>query len=286
MLPIERSPTGLRAMVAAWRADGARVALVPTMGALHDGHAALIRATRAEAERVVVSIFVNPRQFGPNEDFDRYPPDEAADVTAAARAGADLVYAPAISAMYPSGYATTVSVAGLSEGLCGAQRPGHFDGMATVVTKLLLQAGAGSAWFGEKDYQQWLVVRRLVADLDIPVRLRAVPTVREADGLALSSRNRFLSPGERAIAPRLAVVLHEIATRATATPDAIAPLLAEGHAVLTAAGFKVEYLEIRDAETLAPCTTCRAPARVLAAVRLGSVRLIDNWPIPTAAQRA
>ena len=188
--------------------------------------------------------------------------------------------------MYPSGYATMVSVAGLSEGLCGAQRPGHFDGMATVVTKLLLQAGAESAWFGEKDYQQWLVVRRLVADLDIPVRLRAVPTVREADGLALSSRNRFLSPGERAIAPRLAAVLHEIATRATATPDAIAPLLAEGHAVLTAAGFKVEYLEIRDAETLAPCTTCHAPARVLAAVRLGSVRLIDNWPIPTAAQRA
>jgi pantoate--beta-alanine ligase len=166
--------------------------------------------------------------------------------------------------MYPSGYATTVSVAGLSEGLCGAQRPGHFDGMATVVTKLFLQAGAESAWFGEKDYQQWLVVRRLVADLDIPVRLRAVPTVREADGLALSSRNRFLSPGERAIAP----------------------LLAEGHAVLTAARFKVEYLEIRDAETLAPCTTCHAPARVLAAVRLGSVRLIDNWPIPTAAQRA
>ena len=188
--------------------------------------------------------------------------------------------------MYPSGYATTVSVAGLSEGLCGAQRPGHFDGMATVVTKLFLQAGAESAWFGEKDYQQWLVVRRLVADLDIPVRLRAVPTVREADGLALSSRNRFLSPGERAIAPRLAAVLHEIATRATATPDAIAPLLAEGHAVLTAAGFKVEYLEIRDAETLAPCTTCNTPARVLAAVRLGSVRLIDNWPIPTAAQRA
>ena len=251
-------------MVAAWRADGARVALVPTMGALHDGHAALIRAARAEAERVVVSIFVNPRQFGPNEDFDRYPRDEAADVTAAARAGADLVYAPAISAMYPSGYATTVSVAGLSEGLCGAQRPGHFDGMATVVTKLFLQAGAESAWFGEKDYQQWLVVRRLVADLDIPVRLRAVPTVREADGLALSSRNRFLSPGERAIAP----------------------LLAEGHAVLTAARFKVEYLEIRDAETLAPCTTCNTPARVLAAVRLGSVRLIDNWPIPTAAQRA
>ncbi|WP_338076494.1 pantoate--beta-alanine ligase [Acidibrevibacterium fodinaquatile] len=181
-----------------------------------------------------------------------------------AKSGADLVYAPAISAMYPSGYATTVSVAGLSEGLCGAQRPGHFDGMATVVTKLFLQAGAESAWFGEKDYQQWLVVRRLVADLDIPVRLRAVPTVREADGLALSSRNRFLSPGERAIAP----------------------LLAEGHAVLTAARFKVEYLEIRDAETLAPCTTCHAPARVLAAVRLGSVRLIDNWPIPTAAQRA
>ncbi len=283
MLPIDREPATLRTRIAAWRESGARVALVPTMGALHDGHAALIRAARAEADRVIVSVFVNPRQFGPNEDFARYPRSEAADSVIAAEAGADLIYAPPVSEMYPPGYATAVSVAGVSEGLCGAGRPGHFDGVATVVTKLLLQAAPDAAWFGEKDYQQWLVVKRLVADLDIPVRLRAVPTVRDADGLALSSRNRFLTQAERAVAPRLAATLQTIAARLSADPGAVAMALDGGRAALTADGFAVEYLEIRDAATLAPCARIDAPARVLAAARLGAVRLIDNWPIERAA---
>lgn len=295
-LPVTRDPAALRAVVAAWRAEAARVALVATMGALHNGHAALIHAARAEAERVIVSIFVNPRQFGPSEDFARYPRNEDADIAAAAAAGADLIYAPSLAAMYPPGYASNVSVAGVSEGLCGAQRPGHFDGVATVVTKLLLQAMPDSAFFGEKDYQQWLVVRRLVADLDIPVQLRAVPTVREADGLALSSRNRYLTPAERAIAPRLAAVLREIAERLAAAPKAAAPkavapeaitlALADGRAALAAAGLAVEYLELRDAATLAPCPALRAPARLLVAARLGAVRLIDNWPIPAPSIHA
>ncbi len=283
MLPIDREPATLRTRIAAWRESGARVALVPTMGALHDGHAALIRAARAEADRVIVSVFVNPRQFGPNEDFARYPRSEAADSVIAAEAGADLIYAPPVSEMYPPGYATAVSVAGVSEGLCVAGRPGHFDGVATVVTKLLLQAAPDAAWFGEKDYQQWLVVKRLVADLDIPVRLRAVPTVRDADGLALSSRNRFLTQAERAVAPRLAATLQTIAARLSADPGAVAMALDGGRAALTADGFAVEYLEIRDAATLAPCARIDAPARVLAAARLGAVRLIDNWPIERAA---
>lgn len=279
-LVVVREPTTLRAMTAAWRRSGARIALVATMGALHEGHAALIRAARADADRVVVSIFVNPRQFGPNEDFARYPRDEAKDVVFAAAAGADLIYAPAVEAMYPQGYATTVSVAGLTEGLCGAHRPGHFDGMATVVSKLFLQTMPDTTFFGEKDYQQLLIVRRLVADLDIPVDIRAVPTVREADGLALSSRNRFLTPEERVIAPRLAATLQRMAVQLTNAPEVVAAVLAEGCASLEVAGFVVEYLELRDAVTLASCAPGGNPARLLAAARLGATRLIDNWPVP------
>ena len=279
-LVVVREPTILRAMTAAWRRSGARIALVATMGALHEGHAALIRAARADADRVVVSIFVNPRQFGPNEDFARYPRDEAKDVAFAATAGADLIYAPAVEAMYPQGYATTVSVAGLTEGLCGAHRPGHFDGMATVVSKLFLQTMPDITFFGEKDYQQLLIVRRLVADLDMSVDIRAVPTIREADGLALSSRNRFLTPEERVIAPRLAATLQRMAVQLANAPKAVAMVLAEGCASLEVAGFVVEYLELRDAVTLAPCAPGGNPARLLVAARLGATRLIDNWPVP------
>ena len=250
------------------------------MGALHDGHLALVRAAQAECDRVVASIFVNPKQFAPNEDLAAYPRREAADLAMLRAAGVALVFMPAVAEIYPPGFATTVRVAGLTDCLCGAQREGHFDGVATVVTKLLLQSLPGAAYFGEKDYQQLLVVRRLVRDLDIPVQIAGVPTVREADGLALSSRNAYLSPEERRIAPELARVLRRVATVLSAEPDAVAREVAQGRADLEQAGFAVEYIEIREADTLAAATqTVTAPARVFAAVHLGRTRLIDNIPI-------
>ena len=200
-MDIARSVGELRQRVSAWRAAGERIGLAPTMGALHAGHLALVAAAQARCRRTVVSIFVNPRQFGPREDFSTYPRPEAADLEKLAAAAADLVFIPAVAEMYPDGFATTISVGGPSEGLCGAQRPGHFDGVATVVAKLLIQVAPDAAFFGEKDYQQLLVVRRMARDLDLPVEIVGVPTVREADGLALSSRNVYLSAEER-LAPR------------------------------------------------------------------------------------
>ena len=196
---IVRTVADLRQAVAVWRAAGERVGLVPTMGALHDGHLSLVRAAFAQCRRTIVSIFVNPTQFGPNADFDRYPRDLDGDVAKLAPLGVDVVFNPDVAEMYPSGFATTVTVAGLTDGLCGPFRPGHFAGVATVVSKLLNQAGADAAFFGEKDWQQLQVIRRLARDLDIPVAIVGVPTVREADGLAMSSRNLYLSPdGARA----------------------------------------------------------------------------------------
>ena len=281
---IVRSVAELRARVAAWHAAGERVGLIPTMGALHEGHQELIRAAGRACARKVVTIFVNPRQFGPNEDFARYPRQEEADQIRAADAGADLIFAPGVGEMYPDGYATSISVSGVSDGLCGAHRPGHFAGVATVVGKLLIQAGADEAFFGEKDYQQLQVVRRLVRDLDIPVRITGVPTVREADGLALSSRNVYLSAGQRALAPLLAHTLNEMARRIAAGAP-IAATLAEGLSGLRGAGFdEVEYLEARDAVSLVPITALTAPGRLLVAARLGKTRLIDNVPVlPKAA---
>jgi pantoate--beta-alanine ligase len=250
------------------------------MGALHDGHLALVRAAQAECDRVVASIFVNPKQFAPNEDLAAYPRREAADLAMLRAAGVALVFMPAVAEIYPPGFATTVRVAGLTDCLCGAQREGHFDGVATVVTKLLLQSLPGAAYFGEKDYQQLLVVRRLVRDLDIPVQIAGVPTVREADGLALSSRNAYLTPEERRIAPALARVLRRIVAALSADPDAVARETARGSADLEQAGFAVEYLEIREADTLVPVTaTVTAAARIFVAVHLGRTRLIDNIPI-------
>src|SRR5687767_10448448 len=208
-MAVARSVVALRQAVGEWRAAGLRVGLVPTMGAIHDGHLALVRAARGQCDRVVASLFVNPKQFGPSEDFTAYPRDEATDRAAFARGGVDLVFAPTVEEMYPDGFATTVQVGGPSEGMDGAHRPGHFDGVATVVSKLLLQCLPDAAYFGEKDYQQLTVVRRMVRDLDIPVRIEGVPTVREADGLALSSRNVYLSPPERQIAPLLYRVLRD-----------------------------------------------------------------------------
>ena len=231
------------------------VGLVPTMGALHDGHRALLRAARGESDRVVMSLFVNPTQFGPGEDFTAYPRDEAADRAVAAAEGVNEVFAPNVAEMYPDGFATTVSVGRLGERLEGAHRPGHFAGVATVVLKLLLRIRPDRAYFGQKDAQQLAVIRRMVADLDLPVEIRAVETVRAPDGLALSSRNAYLSEAERRRAPSL--------HRALLARD---PSLVEG---------EVDYLEVVDPETFCPADP-RPGMLVVGAARFGSTRLIDN----------
>ncbi|AWN38828.1 pantoate--beta-alanine ligase [Methylobacterium radiodurans] len=267
----------MRAQVAAWRAAGERVVLVPTMGALHAGHLALVAEARREG-RAVVSIFVNPTQFGPSEDFSRYPRDVEADLARLAEAGADAAWTPEVVTMYPPGFATRIEVAGLTDGLCGAFRPGHFSGVATVVTKLLNQVRPDVALFGEKDFQQLQVIRRAVADLDMGIEIRGVPTIREADGLALSSRNRYLTPEERSAAPRLHAVLAAVAAAARNGAET-AEACASGIAELEAAGFRVQYLAVCDAGTLEPVARVAGPARVLAAAYLGRTRLIDNLPV-------
>jgi len=250
------------------------------MGALHQGHMALVTAARAQCDRVAASIFVNPKQFAPTEDLGSYPRREAADLETLQSAGTDLVFIPAVEEMYPPGFATLVRVGGLTQGLCGAHRAGHFDGVTTVVAKLLLQALPDIAYFGEKDYQQLMVVRCLVRDLDIPVYIAGVSTVREADGLALSSRNAYLSLEERRIAPNLAKVLHSVAIAVAEHPGNVVDELARGLRELRDAGFEIDYLEIREEDTLSPVTTrVAARSRVFGAVRLGKTRLIDNMPI-------
>lgn len=277
-IPTVRTVKDLRAEVAKWRASGDTVALVPTMGALHAGHLSLIALGKQRAKRVVVSIFVNPTQFGPKEDFKRYPRDEKGDIEKLAEAGADLVFAPSEAEMYPPGFATKVSLPSLTEDLCGAARPNHFDGVATVVTKLLLQAAPDIAIFGEKDYQQLIVIKELVHDLNIPVEIVGAPIVREADGLALSSRNAYLSAAERKTAPALHQVLTEVA-KALAAGEGCDAASSAGRFKLEGKGFRVDYVAIRDPETLrALFGPIRGPARVMGAVHLGSTRLIDNVP--------
>ncbi len=275
-LPVVRSTLALRQQVAAWRAAGLSIGFVPTMGALHEGHLSLVCAAKERCQRVVASLFVNPRQFAPHEDFERYPRDEAGDSALLASAGCDLLYAPERAAMYPDGFATNVIVADVSAPLEGEFRPHFFGGVATVVTKLLMQALPDTAFFGEKDYQQLLVIKRLARDLDIPVEIVGCPTIREADGLAMSSRNAYLSADERRIAARLNMVLHDAikAMRAGAAAEA-AEREAESH--LIAAGFSgVDYVAVRDAATLGPLRDLNTPARILAAAWLGKTRLIDN----------
>ncbi len=275
-MPILRSVAALRSVVDAWHDAGLRVALVPTMGALHDGHMTLVGRGLQLADRVIASVFVNPTQFGPNEDFAAYPRREAGDAELLAGAGAHALYAPTVDEMYPDGFATTVGVSGLSEGLCGAFRPGHFAGVATVVAKLLLQARPDVALFGEKDYQQLQVIRRMVRDLDIPAAVVGVPTVREADGLAMSSRNAYLTPVERAIAPALFRALTEAAARLAAGAP-VAEQEERARVAVLAAGFaSVDYLELRDADSLARLDRLDRPGRLLAAARLGKARLLDN----------
>lgn len=277
-LPVARTVAELRAHVRGWRSEGLTVGFVPTMGALHDGHLSLVRLARARADRVVASVFVNPTQFGPNEDFDAYPRDEARDAAMLEGAGCHLLYAPAVAEMYPDGASTTVTVAGVSEPLEGAARPGHFAGVATVVTKLLNQCGADVAVFGEKDFQQLAVIRRLVADLDIPVEVVGGPTDRADDGLALSSRNAYLTPKERKTAP----ILHQVLQALLASlrqGQSVASVESMALDALARAGFEpIDYVEVRDPATLERLGPGPAagPVRVLAAARLGKTRLIDN----------
>jgi len=275
-ITVARTVAALRDAVAAWRAQPETVALVPTMGALHRGHLALVAAARRQCDRVVASLFVNPKQFGPREDFAAYPRDEGADLAKFRDGGVDLVFAPTVEEMYPAGFVTTVHITGIGDALEGAHRPGHFDGVATVVSKLLLQCLPDAAFFGEKDYQQLLVVRRISRDLDIPVRIEGVATVREPDGLALSSRNIYLSPEERRIAPFLYQVLTETAAAMIHSPNSVATSLASGLATLRESGFGPDYLDLRDAADLSQMTVLDRPARLLTAAHLGRTRLIDN----------
>ncbi len=267
----------LRAAVAALRQGGEPVALVPTMGALHAGHMALVAAARRAGARVVASIFVNPKQFGAHEDLGRYPRREATDAAMLAEAGCDLLWLPGVEIMYPAGFATNVSVTGVSAPFDGAARPGHFDGVATVVAKLFNQVRPDCAYFGEKDWQQLQVVRRMAVDLDLGVEVIGVPTERDDDGLALSSRNVYLDADERARAVALPRALGE-AARAIGDGEDAAATLGRARTTLAGAGFEVDYLDLADAETLGEPVATR-PRRLLAAARLGTTRLIDNLPV-------
>jgi pantoate--beta-alanine ligase len=270
----------LRTRIAAWRSEGLHIGLVPTMGALHEGHLSLVREARARADRVIVSVFVNPTQFAPHEDFDRYPRklDDDRDMLAGTGV-APLIFAPCVEEMYPQGFATRIEIAGPALGLETDFRPHFFAGVATVVAKLLLAAMPDLALFGEKDYQQLLVVRRLARDLGLPVEVAGGAIVREADGLAMSSRNTYLKPAEREVAGKLNLVLKDVAARVRAG-DNVAQAEAAGSAALLEAGFDtVDYLVVRDAETLAPLDAFIGQARILAAAKIGRTRLIDNMAV-------
>ncbi len=277
-MQVIRDREALAAALATMRGEGARVALVPTMGALHAGHIALIEAAKRPGTKVVASIFVNPKQFGAGEDLGRYPRREASDLRMLTEAGCDLVWMPGVEAMYPEGHATNIRVAGVSEGFDGESRPGHFDGVATVVAKLFNQVGPDAAYFGEKDFQQLAVIRRMVLDLDFPIEVVGVPTQRDDDGLALSSRNIYLDEEQRAKAVALPRALG-VAARAIGRGEDVATVLADARATLTAAGFEVDYVALADAETLNPDPAADRPRRLLAAARMGSARLIDNIAI-------
>ena len=274
---IVRTLSTLRRTAARWRASGERIALVPTMGALHSGHLALVRSARRRAQRVVVSIFVNPAQFAPNEDLASYPRSFEADVRVLGDIAADLVWAPAAAVMYPPGFVTRIVPEGpATAGLEDRFRPHFFSGVATVVAKLLIQCTPDFAMFGEKDYQQLKVVTRLTKDLDLPVKIVAVATVRERDGLALSSRNSYLSARERAAAPTLYRVLKDCADK-IARGELLARVLDEGTAAIERGGFALDYLEARHADTLEPISSVKdGPIRLLVAARIGKTRLIDN----------
>ncbi len=279
-LVIVTTVSDLRARVGEWRKGGARVGLVPTMGALHEGHLSLVREMAGCAERVIVSIFVNPTQFAPHEDFARYPRTLEADCAKLAGEGAaDLVFAPSAAEMYPDDFATKIEVGGPAEGLESDFRPHFFAGVATVVSKLLIAAMPDLAIFGEKDYQQLLVIKRMVADLGLPIEILGGATMREADGLAMSSRNAYLNADERKIARQLNVILSDVKRRLRVSED-IAAAEAFARKALLEAGFSsVDYVAIRDAQTLKTIEHLSTPARILAAAKIGNTRLIDNMSV-------
>jgi pantoate--beta-alanine ligase len=276
---IVASRTELRGHVDSWREGRASVGLVPTMGALHEGHLSLVRETQRRCEKVIVSIFVNPTQFAPHEDFDRYPRTLSSDAEKLAAVGADLIFAPSVAEMYPDGFATTVTVGGPSTGLETDFRPHFFGGVATVVAKLLIAALPDYAIFGEKDFQQLLVIRRLTKDLGLPIEIGGGAIVREPDGLAMSSRNAYLKPDERRVAAKLNLILKDTSA-ALRQGAAIAAAESDARLELLAAGFNsVDYVAVRDASTLEKIACLDRPARILAAAKIGGTRLIDNMPV-------
>lgn len=280
-IKIVRTKKDLRKQVAKWRAKGETIALVPTMGALHDGHLSLVKLAGKKADRIVASIFVNPTQFAPNEDLARYPRDEAGDVAKLEGAGTDMVWAPDVAEMYPEGFSTSVKPGSAALTLEGEFRPHHFGGVATVCCKLFSQVTPDFAIFGEKDYQQLTVLRQMVRDLDLPLKIIGAPTRREKDGLAMSSRNAYLSAQQRKIAPALYAAISELASSVADGADVKAATDKAKRAVLSAGFAKIDYVTVRDAETLAEAERkAEQPLRVLAAVHLGKTRLIDNVAVP------
>lgn len=275
-IDVVRTIADLRSRIRQWRADGERIGLVPTMGALHEGHLSLVRRSMAMTTRTCVTLFVNPTQFGPGEDLAVYPRDEDTDAAMLAAEGAHLLFAPAVAEMYPADSVTRVSVPGIGDLLDGEFRPGFFTGVATIVAKLLIQALPDVALFGEKDYQQLQVIKRMARDLDIPVDIEGAPTVREADGLALSSRNAYLTPEERRAAPVLYRSIVTVAANVAAGADPEREEKGAAQAVLEAGFATVDYVTVRDAETLRLWTGRARAGRVLAAAKLGKARLIDN----------
>ncbi|MGQ3101831.1 MAG: pantoate--beta-alanine ligase [Sphingopyxis solisilvae] len=278
-MQIIRDIATLHRAIAALKQGGKSVALVPTMGALHDGHLSLVRMGRRVADHVVVSIFINPTQFGPNEDFAAYPRDEARDAALLVEEGVALLWAPDVAVMYPSGHSTHIEVAELGADYCGAARPGHFDGVATVVAKLFNQVRPDIAIFGEKDWQQLAIIRRMARDLDFHLDILGAPIARDPDGLALSSRNAYLSAEQRAAATAFPDALKAAATT-IAKGGYVDAALAEAAAAIVAGGFdSVDYVALADADSLERLTVFRRPARLLAAARMGKTRLIDNYPV-------
>jgi pantoate--beta-alanine ligase len=271
-----RTIAALRETVQAWRREGQSVGMVPTMGALHEGHLSLMRAAQSRNARVIVTLFVNPTQFAPTEDLRAYPRDEEADRRKLEALDVAVLFAPAVSEMYPAGFDTRIVVGGPAAGLESDFRPQHFSGVATIVAKLLLAGMPDRAYFGEKDFQQLLVVKKLVRDLNIPTEIVGCPTMREPDGLAMSSRNAYLSPEERARAPRLHAIMRDVAGRIRASSSSV-EFLNQARRTIAEAGFAIDYLELRSADTLAAVEDITgAPMRLLAAARLGTTRLIDN----------
>ncbi|MEM1075146.1 MAG: pantoate--beta-alanine ligase [Pseudomonadota bacterium] len=282
--PIRRTLETLRAVTGGWHRAGETIGVVPTMGALHDGHLSLVAAAKATCDRVIVTIFVNPKQFNQGSDLDNYPRTEEDDARKLARFDVDAIYAPAVDQIYPDGFSTNVSVTGMTDVLCGAHRAGHFDGVATVVTKLFTQTSADKAFFGEKDFQQLMVVTQLARDLDIPVDVIGCPTIREEDGLAMSSRNLLLSDRARVMAPRLYEVMQDVGGKLSeGLPFAEAQSGARRR--LDAAGFTgIDYFELRSCAGLRLLERADEPARLFAAAWLAGVRLIDNIDVPVRGQ--